>query len=120
MNLQSIIIDPENKYLYSGNKSICNSDNTLFAVFADGTIPETTVSISADAFLSYRGKELFVPKNVVEIKLKGEHISFADIETLTAVEVDPDNPTYYSENGKIYLKQSGELYFDPSENKNNE
>ena len=69
------------------------------------TIPSSVNQIGDNAFWATSLKEIFIPKTLAKIGVG----PFAKCESLTAINVDTDNPNYKSIDGNLYTKNGETL-----------
>ncbi len=144
-NLTNIGVDTNNKHYTSIDGILYNTDVTSLVAYPCGkegstyTLPLSVTSIEDDAFwgnqyletiklhdelkcIMYNSfshmsslKKLNIPKSTWYIGS-----GFNDCDNLTEIDVDPENPSYTSEDGVLFDKEKTKLICYPSGKKENE
>ena len=98
VNIPATVMDPNNQYTFNvtaiANNSTCPNATSV-------TMPNTIVSIEANAFKGGHITSIIIPKSVTEIKSG----AFGQMSYLTAINVDAANPNFRSDNGVLIEKK---------------
>ncbi|WP_346747529.1 leucine-rich repeat domain-containing protein [Prevotella jejuni] len=98
VNIPATVMDPNNQYTFNvtaiANNSTCPNATSV-------TMPNTIVSIEANAFKGGHITSITIPKSVTEIKSG----AFGQMSYLTAINVDAANPNFRSDNGVLIEKK---------------
>lgn len=106
-HLQNFILDVANPYLKLENNCLIDRETkTLLAGSSNATIPEGVVEIKSKAFKDRVGVTIIdLPSSVVTIA----DDAFEGCGNILIIEVDDLNPTYYSKNNCLILKDDDTL-----------
>ena len=98
VNIPATVADPHNQYTFNVT-AIANNSTVPNATSV--TMPNTIVSIEANAFKGGNITNITIPKSVTEIKSG----AFGQMSNLTAINVDAANPNFRSDNGVLIEKK---------------
>ena len=98
VNIPATVADPNNQYTFNVT-AIANNSTVPNATSV--TMPNTIVSIEANAFKGGHITSITIPKSVTEIKSG----AFGQMSHLTAINVDAANPNFRSDNGVLIEKK---------------
>lgn len=98
VNIPATVVDPNNQYTFNVT-AIANNSTVPNATSV--TMPNTIVSIEANAFKDGHITSITIPKSVTEIKSG----AFGQMSYLTAINVDAANPNFRSDNGVLIEKK---------------
>lgn len=98
VNIPATVVDPNNQYTFNVT-AIANNSTVPNATSV--TMPNTIVSIEANAFKDGHITSITIPKSVTEIKSG----AFGQMSDLTAINVDAANPNFRSDNGVLIEKK---------------
>ena len=98
VNIPATVADPNNQYTFNVT-AIANNSTVPNATSV--TMPNTIVSIEANAFKGGHITSITIPKSVTEIKSG----AFGQMSYLTAINVDAANPNFRSDNGVLIEKK---------------
>ncbi|WP_315364077.1 leucine-rich repeat protein [Prevotella jejuni] len=98
VNIPATVMDPHNQYTFNVT-AIANNSTVPNATSV--TMPNTIVSIEANAFKDGHITSITIPKSVTEIKSG----AFGQMSHLTAINVDVANPNFRSDNGVLIEKK---------------
>lgn len=98
VNIPATVVDPNNQYTFNVT-AIANNSTVPNATSV--TMPNTIVSIEANAFKGGNITSITIPKSVTEIKSG----AFGQMSHLTAINVDAANPNFRSDNGVLIEKK---------------
>lgn len=98
VNIPATVADPNNQYTFNVT-AIANNSTVPNATSV--TMPNTIVSIEANAFKDGHITSITIPKSVTEIKSG----AFGQMSHLTAINVDAANPNFRSDNGVLIEKK---------------
>ena len=98
VNIPATVADPHNQYTFNVT-AIANNSTVPNATSV--TMPNTIVSIEANAFKGGNITNITIPKSVTEIKSG----AFGQMSHLTAINVDAANPNFRSDNGVLIEKK---------------
>ena len=98
VNIPATVADPHNQYTFNVT-AIANNSTVPNATSV--TMPNTIVSIEANAFKDGNITSITIPKSVTEIKSG----AFGQMSHLTAINVDAANPNFRSDNGVLIEKK---------------
>ncbi len=98
VNIPATVTDPNNQYTFNVT-AIANNSTVPNATSV--TMPNTIVSIEANAFKGGNITSITIPKSVTEIKSG----AFGQMSHLTAINVDAANPNFRSDNGVLIEKK---------------
>ncbi len=98
VNIPATVADPNNQYTFNVT-AIANNSTVPNATSV--TMPNTIVSIEANAFKDGHITSITIPKSVTEIKSG----AFGQMSYLTAINVDAANPNFRSDNGVLIEKK---------------
>ena len=98
VNIPATVVDPNNQYTFNVT-AIANNSTVPNATSV--TMPNTIVSIEANAFKGGHITSITIPKSVTEIKSG----AFGQMSYLTAINVDAANPNFRSDNGVLIEKK---------------
>ena len=98
VNIPATVVDPNNQYTFNVT-AIANNSTVSNATSV--TMPNTIVSIEANAFKGGNITSITIPKSVTEIKSG----AFGQMSHLTAINVDAANPNFRSDNGVLIEKK---------------
>ena len=98
VNIPATVVDPNNQYTFNVT-AIANNSTVPNATSV--TMPNTIVSIEANAFKGGNITSITIPKSVTEIKSG----AFGQMSQLTAINVDAANPNFRSDNGVLIEKK---------------
>ena len=98
VNIPATVADPHNQYTFNVT-AIANNSTVPNATSV--TMPNTIVSIEANAFKGGNITNITIPKSVTEIKSG----AFGQMSYLTAINVDAANPNFRSDNGVLIEKK---------------
>ena len=98
VNIPATVVDPNNQYTFNVT-AIANNSTVPNATSV--TMPNTIVSIEANAFKDGHITSITIPKSVTEIKSG----AFGQMSHLTAINVDVANPNFRSDNGVLIEKK---------------
>lgn len=98
VNIPATVADPNNQYTFNVT-AIANNSTVPNATSV--TMPNTIVSIEANAFKDGNITSITIPKSVTEIKSG----AFGQMSHLTAINVDAANPNFRSDNGVLIEKK---------------
>ena len=98
VNIPATVTDPNNQYTFNVT-AIANNSTVPNATSV--TMPNTIVSIEANAFKGGHITSITIPKSVTEIKSG----AFGQMSHLTAINVDAANPNFRSDNGVLIEKK---------------
>ena len=98
VNIPATVADPNNQYTFNVT-AIANNSTVPNATSV--TMPNTIVSIEANAFKDGHITSITIPKSVTEIKSG----AFGQMSHLTAINVDVANPNFRSDNGVLIEKK---------------
>ena len=98
VNIPATVMDPNNQYTFNVT-AIANNSTVPNATSV--TMPNTIVSIEANAFKGGNITSITIPKSVTEIKSG----AFGQMSYLTAINVDAANPNFRSDNGVLIEKK---------------
>lgn len=98
VNIPATVMDPHNQYTFNVT-AIANNSTVPNATSV--TMPNTIVSIEANAFKGGNITSITIPKSVTEIKSG----AFGQMSQLTAINVDAANPNFRSDNGVLIEKK---------------
>lgn len=98
VNIPATVTDPNNQYTFNVT-AIANNSTVPNATSV--TMPNTIVSIEANAFKGGNITSITIPKSVIEIKSG----AFGQMSHLTAINVDAANPNFRSDNGVLIEKK---------------
>ena len=98
VNIPATVADPNNQYTFNVT-AIAN--NSIVPNATSVTMPNTIVSIEANAFKDGHITSITIPKSVTEIKSG----AFGQMSHLTAINVDAANPNFRSDNGVLIEKK---------------
>lgn len=117
--LTSINVDKDNAYYSSQNGVLFTKDKDTIVCFPPGktgdyTIPNTIKAIYSYTFSdSCRLSTLTIPSSVDTIEADNFSNAFIYFSNLTAINVDPANPKYCSEDGVLFNKDKTLLINHP-------
>lgn len=94
-NLETVTLNAKLSKITSGMFFGCTGLNTL-------DIPSTVVVFEGDSFVSTALTGIDIPANVVSIGVN----AFSGMNNLQEFNVDPSNPSYYTEDGCLYTSQN--------------
>lgn len=98
VNIPATVMDSHNQYTFNVT-AIANNSTVPNATSV--TMPNTIVSIEANAFKGGNITSITIPKSVTEIKSG----AFGQMSQLTAINVDAANPNFRSDNGVLIEKK---------------
>ena len=98
VNIPATVADPNSQYTFNVT-AIANNSTVPNATSV--TMPNTIVSIEANAFKDGHITSITIPKSVTEIKSG----AFGQMSYLTAINVDAANPNFRSDNGVLIEKK---------------
>ena len=98
VNIPATVADPNSQYTFNVT-AIANNSTVPNATSV--TMPNTIVSIEANAFKDGHITSITIPKSVTEIKSG----AFGQMSHLTAINVDAANPNFRSDNGVLIEKK---------------
>ena len=98
VNIPATVMDSHNQYTFNVT-AIANNSTVPNATSV--TMPNTIVSIEANAFKGGNITSITIPKSVTEIKSG----AFGQMSHLTAINVDAANPNFRSDNGVLIEKK---------------
>ena len=98
VNIPATVADPHSQYTFNVT-AIANNSTVPNATSV--TMPNTIVSIEANAFKDGHITSITIPKSVTEIKSG----AFGQMSNLTAINVDAANPNFRSDNGVLIEKK---------------
>lgn len=106
-HLQGFVLDVANPYIKLENNCLIDRETkVLLAGSANATIPEGVVEVRSGAFKDHVGVTIIdVPSSVVSIA----DDAFEGCGNILIIEVAEGNPTYYSKNNCLILKESDTL-----------
>ena len=117
--LTSISVDPVNPFYSSQNGVLFTKDKDTIVCFPPGKTGDYTIPNTVKAIYSYtfgdscRLSTLTIPSSVVAIEADNYSNAFVYFSNLTAINVDPANPNFSSEDGVLFNKDKTLLINHP-------